>query len=85
MIPDFDLDKKNEIHYRLKYIPAKFANFVYICISMHWKNNIFDLKVVIFTTRSTNIYKICELCRAIFSSFYNICLATNLCSFTHSN
>ena len=40
-------------------------------------------KVVIFTSRKTIIYKICELHRAIFSSFYNI-LVTDLCSFTHS-
>ena len=28
--------------------------------------------MVIFTARNANIYKICELHRAIFSSFYNI-------------
>ena len=28
-------------------------------------------KVVIFAARNTNIYKICQLRRAIFSSFYN--------------
>jgi hypothetical protein len=33
---------------------------------------IFETKVVIFTARNTNIYKICKLHRAIFSSFYNI-------------
>jgi hypothetical protein len=33
---------------------------------------IFEGKVVIFTSRNTNIYKICELRRAILSSFYNI-------------
>jgi hypothetical protein len=29
-------------------------------------------KVIIFTARNTNIYKICYIYRAIFSSFYNI-------------
>ena len=32
---------------------------------------ILEPKAVIFTARNTNIYKICELHRAIFSSFYN--------------
>jgi hypothetical protein len=31
----------------------------------------FASKMVIFPARDTNIYKICELHRAIFSSFYN--------------
>jgi hypothetical protein len=47
-----------------------FANFVYICIT-RGKNNHFRLKMVIFYARNTNIYKICKLHRAIFSSFYN--------------
>jgi hypothetical protein len=63
---------------------VKFTNFVYICIT-HGQITIFEQKVFIFITRNTNIYKICELHRAIFSSFYNI---TNPymhhCSFTHS-
>ena len=35
---------------------------------------VFEPKVVIFTARiiNTSIYKICELHKAIFSSFYNI-------------
>ena len=89
---NFDLDKKNEIHYhswkdRLKmskiwlriivkwgkYSPVKFANFVYIWITCGEYNH-FEPKVVInFTARNTNIYKICELHKAIFSSFYNVC------------
>jgi hypothetical protein len=32
----------------------------------------FGSKMVIFPGRNANIYKICELQRAIFSSFYNI-------------
>jgi hypothetical protein len=36
------------------------------------KITIYEPKVVIFTARDTNIYKICELHRAIFSPFYNI-------------
>jgi hypothetical protein len=43
----------------------------------------FEPKVVIFTARNINIYKICELHRAIFS-FILQHLATNLCGFTHS-
>jgi hypothetical protein len=49
---------------------VKFANFVYNCIT-HSKNNHFGSKMVMFPVRNANIYKICELHRAIFSSFYN--------------
>jgi hypothetical protein len=35
------------------------------------KNNHFGSKMVIFAARNASIYKICELHRAIFSSFYN--------------
>ena len=58
-----------------KYGIAKFANFVYICItrgkSYHFRGN-FSSKMVTFSARNTNIYKICKLCNAIFSVFYNI-------------
>ena len=58
-----------------KYSPAKFANFVYICItrgkSYHFRGN-FSSKMVTFSARNTNVYKICKLCRAIFFIFYNI-------------
>jgi hypothetical protein len=39
--------------------------------------------MAILTARNANIYQICELHRAIFSSWLYF-LATNLCSFTHS-
>jgi hypothetical protein len=45
-------------------------NFVYICIT-RGKNTTFGSKMVLFPARNANIYKICELHRAIFSSFYN--------------
>jgi hypothetical protein len=53
-----------------KYSPVNFANSVYtgiysICIIRA------VTKMVIFPARNANIYKICELHRAIFSSFYN--------------
>ena len=60
--------------------PMKFTNFVYICIT-HGKNK---QKVVIFTTRNTNIYKICELHRAVYFLHILQHLPTHLCSFTHS-
>ena len=57
-----------------KYSPAKFANFVYICItcgkSYHFLAKI-AAKIVTFSARNTNIYKICKLRRDI---FYNILL-----------
>jgi hypothetical protein len=43
---------------------------LYICIT-RGKNNHFRLKNCYFHARNANIYKICELHRAIFSSFYN--------------
>jgi hypothetical protein len=61
---------------------VKFANFVTFALRAR-KITIFEPTVVIFTARNTNIYKICELHRAVISSFYKH-LATNLCSFTHS-
>ena len=45
---------------------------LYIFALRTGKITIFERKVVIFTARQTNIYKICQLQRAIFSSFYNI-------------
>jgi hypothetical protein len=33
---------------------------------------IFGSKMVTISARNTNIYKICKLCKAIFSVFYNI-------------
>jgi hypothetical protein len=55
-----------------QYSPVKFANFVYICITRKITIYFLAESMVIFTARNTNIYKICELHRAIFSSFYNI-------------
>jgi hypothetical protein len=47
---------------------------LYIFALRAGKTTIFEPKVVIFTARNTNIYKIgdSQLHRAIFSSFYNI-------------
>jgi hypothetical protein len=33
---------------------------------------IFERKVVTISARNTNVYKICKLCKAIFSKLYNI-------------
>jgi hypothetical protein len=33
---------------------------------------IFEPKMVTISARKTNIYKICKLCKAIFSKLYNI-------------
>ena len=53
---------------------VKFANFVCICIMQekryHFCSN-FSSTMVTFSTCNTNIYKICKLCRATFSTFYN--------------
>jgi hypothetical protein len=54
-----------------EYSPVKFANFVYICIT-RGENNHFWAESGYFYRAYTNIYKICELHRAIFSSLYNI-------------
>ena len=58
-----------------KYSLAKFANFVYICTtrgkSYHFHCN-FSSKMVTFSARNINIYKICKLHRAVFSVLYNI-------------
>jgi hypothetical protein len=60
---------------------SKLSNFVYICINLvprvficitRSENNHFRSKNGYFPARNANIYKICELHRAIFSSFYNI-------------
>ena len=66
---------------KILYSPVKFANFVYICINLvprvficitRSENNHFRSKNGYFPARNANIYKICELHRAIFFSFYNI-------------
>ena len=55
--------------------PSKFANFVYVHITRgkinHFRGN-FSSKMVTFSARNTNVYKICKLRKAIFSVFYNI-------------
>jgi hypothetical protein len=43
---------------------------------------IFELKMVTISAHNTNIYKICELCKAIFSKLY-IILQPNVCNFTN--
>ena len=57
----------------------KFANFVCVFALRAGKITVFEPKVVIFTARNTNIYKI-----ANFTGLYFLHLATNLYSFTHS-
>ena len=52
-------------------MPVKIANFVYFCIT-HGKLIPTSRKPYQFSVRNTKVYKIRELCRAIFSSFYNI-------------
>jgi hypothetical protein len=43
-----------------------------ICITRGKNNHFWAESGSVFIARNTNIYKICELHRAIFSSFYNI-------------
>jgi hypothetical protein len=43
----------------------------------------FGPKMVAISARNTKVYKMCELCKAIFSAFYNVNFATKLCNFTH--
>jgi hypothetical protein len=50
------------------------------CVYLHYAR---EPKVVIFTVRDTNIYKICELHTQGYIFFIIQHLATNLCSFTH--
>jgi hypothetical protein len=53
-----------------KYNLAKFANFVYVCITVRAEIvTIFSSKIVTISARNTNIYKICKLRKAIFSVF----------------
>jgi hypothetical protein len=44
---------------------------VYFCIACGIAT-IFGPNVVAISARNTKVYKICELCKAIFSAFYNI-------------
>ena len=55
-----------------KYSLAKFANFVYFCISCGNCNYHFQPKyknVVAISAHNTKVYKICELCKADFPHF----------------
>ena len=62
------------------------GDILYILVLRVIKIRLFEPEVVIFPVCNTNIYKICELRRAILSTFYNISqhFATKLCNFTHS-
>jgi hypothetical protein len=60
-----------EICCKMRNIALWSSQILYI-FALRAGTTIFQPKVVIFTARNTNIYKICELHRAIFSSFYNI-------------
>ena len=51
--------------------PVKIENFVYFCIT-HGKLIPTSRKRYQCSVRNTKVYKIRKLCRAIFSSFYNI-------------
>ena len=53
------------------YRPAKFANFVYFCIT-HGKLIPLSRKRYQFSPRNTKVYKICKFYRVIFFTFYNI-------------
>ena len=50
---------------------VKIAKFVYFCIT-HGKLIPTSRKRYQFSVRNTEVYKVRKLCRAIFSSFYNI-------------
>jgi hypothetical protein len=66
-----------------KYGLAKFANFVYFCIVC---GNCYHFRPKCGSNFRTQyklkVYKICELCKAIFSVFYNIS-QPNFAVFTH--
>ena len=51
--------------------PMKIGNFVYFCIT-HGKLIPTSRKRYQFSVCNTKVYKIHKLCRAMFSSFYNI-------------
>ena len=51
--------------------PVKIANFVYFCIT-HEKLIPTSRKRYQFSVRNTKVYKNRKICKAIFSSFYNI-------------
>jgi hypothetical protein len=55
-----------------KYSFAKFAIFVYTFVLRAEIATIFGPNVVAISARDTKVYKICELCKALFSAFYNI-------------
>ena len=56
-----------------KYTLAKFANFVHFCITLTTKCGGNTPEVRPFCgKRNTKVYKICKLCKRIFSVFYNI-------------
>ena len=60
-------------HYRA----AEFANFV-LRAEIATRP-----KMVAISARNIKVYKICKLCKAIFSAFYNISKPIKLCNFTH--
>ena len=45
--------------------------YIFVLRGDHFRGN-FSSKMVTFSARNTNVYKICKLRRAIFSIFYNI-------------
>ena len=73
-IPHINFANLGEIIYMMMQTSFKILNFLYVSHSEQTGN--FSLTNVpwLFLPRvaNTNIYKICELHRAIFSSFYNI-------------
>jgi hypothetical protein len=59
------------------------------CIRLYYVRKLLPFwaeNAVTMSARNTNIYKICKLCKTIFSKFYNISqhFATEFCNFTNS-
>jgi hypothetical protein len=54
-----------------KYSLAKFENVVYFALRAEIAT-IVGPNVLAISARDTKVHKICQLCKAIFSAFYNI-------------
>ena len=68
----------------MENIALRSSQILYIFVLRAIKITIFEPEVVIFPTRNTKIYKICELRSAIIIFHILQHFATKLCSFTYS-
>jgi hypothetical protein len=63
-----------------KYVASQSLQILYTFLMRAEIATTFGPKMVAISARNTKVHKICKLCKAIFSAFYNI---LQLCNFTH--